>query len=194
MVDEFYRPELVGALELLSEAFSAVEECGHRRPVLVGGAVAEIVTLGEFISGDLDVVTPQQELFERELEKLGFERSVGPGAFSRGFQHKQFDVGVEVVGSALLDGRASYDRVYLLRLDSGRMVDLISVEDLIADRLGQYNCPPNYDEERLDQAIKIYQLADELDQEYLDKRIVEETMGDFDLKFLEERANAGSLD
>ncbi|MDG4718050.1 MULTISPECIES: hypothetical protein [Thalassospira] len=190
MVDTFYRPEFVEALRLLSDAFDDVESQGHQRPVLVGGAAAELITLGELMSGDLDVVTPWQDIFETALEEAGFERSVGPGSFSRGFLHPVLEVGVEVVGRTLLDGRGSYDRVFLLRLDDGRAVDVICVEDLIADRMAQYNCPPNYDRDRLDQAIKLYKLALELDKDYLDRRIVEETFGDFNLEFLEMQAHA----
>ncbi|WP_022732106.1 hypothetical protein [Thalassospira lucentensis] len=190
LVEAFYRPELVEALRLLSEASDVVQQCGHKRPVLVGGAAVELATLGELVSGDLDIVTPWQQIFEEALEDVGFERSVGPGSFSRGFQHTTLKVGVEVVDSKLMDGRGSYDRVYLLRLDAGHSVSVICIEDLIADRLGQYNSPPHYDEEMLHQAVRLYQLAFELDKPYLDKRIAEETSGDFGLVLLEKHANA----
>ncbi|MCC4238724.1 hypothetical protein [Thalassospira povalilytica] len=193
-MSEFYRPELVEALKLVAEASDAVAADGHQRPVLVGGAAVELATLGELISGDLDIVTPWQADFEAALEKAGFVRSVGPGSFSRGFQHPNLSLGVEVVGSTLMDGRGSYDRVFLLRLDNGRAVSVICIEDLIADRMAQYNCPPNYDLQALDQAEKLYQLAFELDKTYLDKRIVEETSGDFDLAFLEKKAYARDND
>ena len=164
------------ALRLLSEASDVVQQCGHKRPVLVGGAAVELATLGELVSGDLDIVTPWQQIFEEALEDVGFERSVGPGSFSRGFQHTTLKVGVAVV--------------YLLRLDAGHSVSVICIEDLIADRLGQYNSPPHYDEEMLHQAVRLYQLAFELDKPYLDKRIAEETSGDFGLVLLEKHANA----
>jgi len=185
---------LVEALELLSEASDLVVSLGHQRPVLVGGAAVELATLGELVSGDLDIVTPWQEVFETALEEVGFMRSVGPGSFSRGFQHSSLSIGVEVVGRTLLDGLGSYDRVFLLRLDNGRAVSVICVEDLIADRMAQYNCPPNYDLQVLDQAIKLYQLAIDVDKAYLDKRIKEETSGDFDLAFLEAKAYARDYD
>ena len=193
-MSEFYRPELVEALRLVAKASDAVAEQGHQRPVLVGGAAAELATLGELISGDLDIVTPWQEEFEAALEDAGFVRSIGPGSFSRGFQHPFLDVGVEVVGRTLMDGRGSYDRVFLLRLDNGRAVSVICIEDLIADRMAQYNCPPNYDLQALDQAEKLYQLAFDVDKDYLNRRIVEETVGDFDLAFLEKKAYARDND
>ncbi|MCH2277212.1 hypothetical protein [Thalassospira sp.] len=194
MVNAFYRPELVEALRLLSEASDVVERHGHNRPVLVGGAAVELATLGELVSGDLDIVTAWQQVFEDALEAVGFERSVGPGSFSRGFQHPKLKVGVEVVDSNLMDGRGSYDRVYLLRLDADHSVSVICIEDLIADRMGQYNSPPHYGSDMLDQAVRLYQLAFELDKPYLDKRIVEETSGDFDLNFLEKHVNARNHD
>ncbi len=44
--------------------------------------------------------------------------------------------------------------------------------------MGQYCSIPNRIPEMLDQAVKLYQLAGEVDDAYLEKRIREETQGE----------------
>ncbi|MBO6888138.1 MAG: hypothetical protein JJ871_08730 [Thalassospira sp.] len=75
-------------------------------------------------------------------------------------------------------------------LDEHSNVTFIAIEDLIADRMGQYDAPPNMREDMLEQAAALLKLAENLDNAYLDKRIREETAGDFGLEFLEEYVNA----
>lgn len=185
-----YRDDFVSVLKVLSLAFDLVESEGHSRPIIVGGAAVELYTQGAIVSGDIDVVTPWQEALETALERVGFERSVGFGAFARGFQHKDLGFGVEVVGRKLMDGNADQDRVLIVDLAEHSNVGFIAVEDLIADRMGQYDAPPNMREDMLQQAAELLKLAENVDKAYLDRRIVEETAGDFGLKFLEEYIRA----
>jgi hypothetical protein len=51
---------------------------------------------------------------------------------------------------------------------------LPSIEDMIADRLGQYPAGSASDTSRLEQARVLFQLADGLDITYLSKRIRDE--------------------
>ena len=185
-----YREAYVRVLNLLSRAFDHVEGKGHMRPVIVGGAAVELYTQGAIVSGDIDVITPWQETFEVALEKEGFVRSVGFGAFARGFQHQEFGFGVEVVGRQLMEGHADQDRVLIIDLEGGGNVSFIALEDLIADRMGQYNAPPNMRDDMLQQAAELLKLAETVDKAYLDRRISDETGGDFSLLFLENYVNA----
>ena len=185
-----YREAYVRVLNLLSRAFDHVESEGHMRPVIVGGAAVELYTQGAITSGDIDVITPWQESLEVALEKEGCVRSVGFGAFARGFLHQEFGFGIEVVGTQLLDGQADQDRVLIVDLDEGGNVGFIALEDLIADRMGQYNAPPNMRDDMLQQAAELLKLAENLDKAYLDVRILDETGGDFSLSFLERYINA----
>ncbi|WP_146030426.1 MULTISPECIES: hypothetical protein [Thalassospira] len=160
------------------------------RPVIVGGAAVELYTQGAIVSGDIDVVTPWQESFEKALEQVGFARSVGFGAFARGFQHVELGFGVEVVGRQLMEGHADQDRVLIVDLEEGTNVSFLSIEDLIADRMGQYNAPPSMRHDMLMQAAELLKLAENVDKSYLDQRINDETARDFGLAFLEEYINA----
>ena len=60
--------------------------------------------------------------------------------------------------------------------DSRSAFAIISVEDLIADRMGQYASGTARD--RIDQARLLLRLHPEADPEYLDRRIREESSGD----------------
>lgn len=65
-------------------------------------------------------------------------------------------------------------------------VAVISVEDLIADRTGQYASGPA--DEMLDQAKALFKLSQGLDRDYMDRRIREETAQDYGVQNLEDEA------
>jgi hypothetical protein len=79
-------------------------------------------------------------------------------------------------------------RVQLVEIIDGKVVAIAPVEDMIADRIGQYISTANRVPEMLDQAVKLFQLADTVDDTYLDRRIRDETAGELGLAFLRERA------
>jgi hypothetical protein len=181
-----YRPEFEAALALFAKASDRVREAGYARPILVGGAAVEIYTQGHFATSDLDVVTPVQDVFERALFDLGFVKPSGPNTLTRGVIHPELEIGIEIVGSVLMDGRASRERgiTVLMSNESGPSIDVIGVEDLIADRMGQDASYPQGRPEMRGQAVRLYQLAvveSGIDTAYLDRRIQEETSGRFGL-------------
>ncbi len=170
-----YRPQFVAALRRLGEASRSLGERGAPRPILVGGAAAEFYSGGRFLTGDLDLVAPYQAEVEAALERDGFERGHG---FGRGLWHPELNVGVEVVGDALMDGHADRDRTTVVDLGDGLEIELIAAEDLIADRIAQFDADPRGDRERLVQAQQLYLvLAADLDDGYLDRRIQTEAPG-----------------
>jgi hypothetical protein len=188
-----YRPEFLEALKLLAEAFGEVVAAGYPRPVLVGGAVVEFYTGGAVVSGDFDVVTEAQRELEEALLRRGFQRPSAPGVLRRGVLHPALQIGVEVVSGALFDGAADETRVQLVPFTSGE-VAIPPVEDMIADRIGQFCANPAGHGEMLEQAIILYQIAissleSGLDREYLDLRIRQDTSGTYGLQFLVERAD-----
>lgn len=78
-------------------------------------------------------------------------------------------------------------RLQLVDIVDGKAVVVAPVEDLIADRMGQYasGAAP----EMLGQAIRLLQLADRLDDAYLDKRIRDDSSGIYDLTYLKGKCN-----
>ncbi|WP_338014314.1 hypothetical protein [Sphingomonas cavernae] len=85
-------------------------------------------------------------------------------------------MGFEVVGSTLLDGHADHDRVPLFEV-GGRRFAAIAIEDLLADRLGQFasGAAP----EMLRQARTLFALSQDLDVRYMERRIREETADEY---------------
>jgi hypothetical protein len=109
----------------------------------------------------------------------------------RGLHHPEFGIGVEVVSGHLFDGASDRARVRVVPVGQGSIA-IPPVEDLIADRMGQYAAPTQHDREMLGQAITLYRIArqnleDPLDEEYLDRRIKAETLGECDIRSLIEK-------
>ncbi|MES3047740.1 hypothetical protein [Sphingomonas faeni] len=168
-----YRPEFIAALELFAIVSEVVERRGFLRPVLVGGAAVELYSASDIATGDFDLVTARQDVLEQALQANGFVKPTGPGKLTRGWIHPELKLGFEVVGSALMDGRAERDRVKLIDTSAGDQFAVISVEDLIADRMGQYASGSAPD--MLGQAQVLFSLYQGEDSSYLDRRIREET-------------------
>jgi hypothetical protein len=168
-----WRPQFEAALHMLARVSSAMDEAGHRPPVLVGGGAVELYTQSKIATGDFDLVSSQQAALEDVLADCGFVRPSGAGASLRGWIHPELQLGFEVVGSRLLDGLADTDRVRVIRLGACDMIAVISVEDLIADRMGQF--ASGTADEMLGQARALFKLSSGLDRDYMDRRIREET-------------------
>ncbi len=178
-----YRPEFEAALRLLARVSEAMVARGYQRPVLVGGGAVELYSQSAVTTGDFDLVTGRQEDFERIMQGYGFTRPTGAGRAKRGWVHANLALGFEVVSATLLDGLADGDRVLLLDMGASGIIAVLSVEDMIADRMGQYasgSAP-----EMLGQARQLYQLHADCDRAYLARRIMEESAGDYGIEALE---------
>lgn len=76
-----------------------------------------------------------------------------------------------------MDGSADADHILLIEdVSPGQAFAIISVEDLIADRMGQYASGTAND--RIDQARMLLRLHPQADPVYLERRIREESFGD----------------
>ena len=122
-------------------------------------------------------MTAWQESFEQTLRVLGFVRPSGAGRMTRGWVHPDLWLGFEVVSSSLMEGRADRGRVRLVDFGTDGIACFVSVEDLIADRMGQYASGSAPD--MLGQARELLALHDQLDVDYLERRIREETLGEY---------------
>jgi hypothetical protein len=125
-------------LKLLAQAFNDVITAGYSSPIIVGGAAVEFYTGGAVTSGDFDIVTDAQRELENALLVRGFVRPSGPGALVRGLHHPTLGIGVEIVSGALFDGASDENRVVLVTAEGGEIA-FPPIEDLIADRMGQFN-------------------------------------------------------
>ena len=178
-----HRPELLRALALLAQLNEAMHARGLPRPILVGGAAVEYYSGSAVMTGDIDLTSPVQEELEDELVRLGFVKPEGVG-HTVGWLHPELKLGFEVVGTTPLDGNVDRRRLLLVKgLASESAFVIIPVEDLIADRMGQY--ASGTAPEMLRQARTLFQLHPDLDRAYLEQRIRYETgnehgIADFD--------------
>lgn len=137
------------------------------------------------MTGDIDLTTPAQPELEEELQKLGFVRPSGSGKSTRGWIHPDLGFGFEVVGNTPMGDTPDEVRTLVLRpFDEESGFRILSVEDMIADRMGQYASGTARD--LLAQARLLYDLAGTIDQDYLDRRVRTESMGDYGVKDLGE--------
>lgn len=172
-----YRPEFEAALRLFARASEAMKARGFLTPVLVGGAAVEIYSNSAVTTGDFDIVTARQPEFEEELRRCGFIRPSGPGKLTRGWMHPELSLGFEVVADRLLDGNADRGRVRLIDLGADGEAAIVSVEDMIADRMGQY--ASGTAPEMLEQARRLFALHADADLNYMERRIREESADDY---------------
>ena len=96
------------------------------RPVLVGGAAVEIYTRSAYTTFDLDFIAAETEELAPTMRALGFERQ------GRHWVQRALGVVVEFPGTTLAPAKAESMEV------DGRRLSVISVEDLIVDRLASW--------------------------------------------------------
>ena len=88
-----------------------------------------------------------------------------------------------MVSARLLDGQADRARVRVVSTGDEGAVGFIALEDMIADRMGQYasgSAP-----EMLAQARALFALYPDADRAYMHERIRHETAGDHGIDTLE---------
>lgn len=170
-------------MRAFARASEVMTRQGFEAPILVGGAAAELYSASAITTGHLDIVTGRQAAFEEALREDGFVCPAGAGQSLRGWVHPDLGLGFEVVSATLLDGRADRERVQLIDMGTDGDAAVISVEDMIADRMGQYasGAAP----EMLEQARILFSLHQDSDRDYLERRIREETLGEFGVIDLE---------
>jgi hypothetical protein len=184
-----FREPYTKALELLGRAFNSMIEHGFEPPVLVGGGAVEFYTSGAIASGDFDIVAANDTALESALLREGFRKEDRAGRLQRGYYHPELAIGIEVVGAQLFDGYGDRSRILLVRLNDQSQVAIVSIEDLIADRMGQFCSSPQRVGEMLEQALRLLELAGSIDEAYLDERIRYETSGELDLAYLKTRSS-----
>lgn len=173
-----YRPEFEAALRLFARISEAMHKRGLLRPVLVGGAAVEFYSTSALTTGDFDMCTPSQAELEDEMQRQGFVRPSGRGKSLRGWIHPELGLGFEVVADVPMDGNVDAAHIRLVRpVGEEALFRVISVEDLIADRMGQFASGTARD--RIDQARLLLSLHPAADLGYLDRRIREESSGDY---------------
>lgn len=180
-----WREDFVSGLELFGRVSAEMQRRGCTRPVLVGGAAVEIYSGGIIATGDFDIVVGRDDVLEDVFVAMGFERPRGAGVATRGWVYRDLRLGFEIVDSVLLDGAADRSRVRMFSSRAEDDFEIISVEDLIADRMGQYASGSAPD--MLGQAEILFDLYYDADMDYLERRIREETLNEHGIATLRSR-------
>jgi hypothetical protein len=172
----------VAALSTLARACEAYREATGNHAVLVGGAATAIYTAGDFMSGDFDIVAADDVALDGAMRREGFLPEDRAGFLHLGYYHPDHpQYGFQPVSGRLFDGLADLTRIAVIIVGrDGPGIALPSVEDMIADRLGQAMVSSPGDPSRLMQARQLYRLAALLDMAYLERRVHEEG-GDLDV-------------
>ena len=125
-------------------------------PVLVGGVAVEFYTEGGYATADIDMLAPGGSALSQILKELGFERR------GKDYLNEELEIYIEFPGDFLEEGRKSN----LLNVD-GIPLKIISVEDLIVDRL----CAYKYWKSEIDgfSALLLLEL-EEIDEKRLQER------------------------
>ena len=178
-----YRPEFEAALRLFARISEAMVVKGLARPVLVGGAAVEYYSGSAISTGDFDVCTPVQPELEAIMQAHGFIRPSGAQKSLRGWIHPELQLGFEIVARVPMNGNVDVDHIALVEnLGKDGAFAIVSIEDLIADRMGQY--ASGTAREMLGQARTLYRLHPGLDLAYLDRRIRFESANDYGIEDL----------
>ena len=82
-----------------------------------------------------------------------------------------------------------FQKIVFDGVGDGNRVAIAPLEDMIADRMGQHTSTPSRAPDMLGQAVKLLQLAEKLDDAYLDRRIRQETLDEFGLAYLKARCS-----
>ena len=151
--------ELSGKFRILAEISEKLS--GNKKPILVGGSAVEFYTRGTCKSIDIDLLGDRESLVKL-LEDMGFSKMGRHWFYTK-------DIGIEIVGSSA-EGRRVNEVLH-----EGKLIRIISIEDLIVDRLNackhwksQYDCEQAH--------VLFAAYMDKLDMDYLKTRMKEEDL------------------
>lgn len=96
-------------------------------PVLVGGGAVEFYTMGAYTTGDIDLVAPSGEDISNRLRLLGFQR------IGKNWVNGEVGIFLEFPSSSL-----GVDEEYNEIDIGGGRIRIVSIEDLIVDRLNAF--------------------------------------------------------
>jgi hypothetical protein len=158
-------------IAILSEE---MKQRGEKAPVVVGGEAVELYTQGSYTTGDIDIKSPRGAT-ESILKEWGFLKR------GRTWFNKALDIYVDWVGAALDEGEEAENRVVTIKVSEGLEINVISIEDLVIDRLNAAKWWGDVDSlmwAKVLLGVK-RRLGGKIDLSYLQKRASEEDIVDF---------------
>lgn len=145
---------------------AGVEALGWPAPVVVGGHAVEFYTAGSYATVDIDLAGASEPVGQ-VLGAWGFERE------GRHWYDEELGLLVEVPGSSL----PPREKQHSIALHIGAAtVHVIGIEDLVIDRLAA--CVHWKHTESCEWAVRLLQVAESIDSEYLVHRADEEQVSE----------------
>lgn len=161
---------------ILSEEF---KKRGCPPPIIVGGMAVELYTQGSYTTGDIDIKA-DKDILEKILTEWNFVRK------GRVWFNEEFDIYIDWLGSSLNEGEEAEKRVNTIIVAEDLEIRVISIEDLMIDRLNAYKWWK--DEDSLlwvNVLLKIKEaIGEKVDRNYLMKRAQEERLEDIIKDFI----------
>jgi len=105
-----------------------VEKLCGEMPIVVGGEALEIYTQGGYTTGDIDLKGPK-DCIEQVLSEWGFTRK------GRIWFNSDLDIYIDWLGAELDEGPEATKRTNFVVIKDDLRIRIISIEDLIMDRL-----------------------------------------------------------
>ncbi|RME63361.1 MAG: hypothetical protein D6778_09735 [Nitrospirae bacterium] len=155
--------------------------CGEM-PIVVGGEALEIYTQGGYTTGDIDLKGPK-DCMEGILKEWGFSKK------GRLWFNPDLDIYIDWLGAELDEGPEAAKRTNTVVLDKDLTIRIISVEDLIIDRLNAAKWWKDTDSLMWAEVLVRVKEAtgQEIDVEYLRKRATQEGLEELLQKVLKDR-------
>lgn len=157
---------------------------GIKEPVVVGGMAVEIYTQGSYTTGDIDLKSDKKTL-EETLIEWGFNKK------GRVWFNEDLDIYIDWLGSSLEEGAEAEKRINTIVIDKNLELKIISIEDLIIDRLKAYKWWKDRDSFMWAKVLWEVKksLGDILDKDYLRARAAEEKIEDVVEELLKDEPN-----
>lgn len=152
---------------------------GERTPVVVGGEAVELYTQGSYTTGDIDIKSPRAATVFI-LKEWGFSKK------GRTWFNRELDIYVDWVGASLEEGEEAENRVTTIKVAKGLEIRVISIEDLVIDRLNAAKWWGDVDSLMWAKVLLGVKKRSrgKIDRAYLQKRAKEEAVADFLAKAL----------
>ena len=115
-------------IALLSEE---IVKRGGEAPIVVGGEALEIYTQGAYTTGDIDLKAPFKTT-EDVLSEWNFIKR------GRTWFNEPLDLYVDLLGETLDEGKDAEKRTERVEIEEGAVIRVLSIEDLIIDRLNAF--------------------------------------------------------
>lgn len=104
---------------------------GEKPPLIVGGEALEIYTQGNYTTGDIDLKAPKK-ILEKTLKKWKFKK------IGRIWYSNELDIYIDWQGEKLDEGEEAENRINKILIEKDMEIYVISIEDLIIDRLASF--------------------------------------------------------